>query len=478
MSCGSFSGHAAAVAWTSGPRPSTPTEQNVDTMPRPERPHKHSPRSRKTLRAMGVAFAAAGLAFLGTAPPAAAATPRVSEIALAEIDPTTPLYKLPLLLSLTDIQCPISVSASIGKISLPLVHTKADICGPGETAPDKAVIYLPVFDAATGAYALPDEVNNISVAVDGVSGAASVDMRIPPRPYWVGVGDSYSSGHHQDKSDLKSAACKIDILQGGAIFVVDQLKADNDACNTSPNDEAFSWVTKATDRLNEKLSVPEPWRMKPQVIARSGTAAQDFDKVQSEYDHGQSALMTSLLTEVSPSWNVVSVTGGADDGNYTFASALREYYKEAAGDSGFLGTGLGKRAPEPWKAKWPDCPNIEGIYQNVGRELPGIRASLQGLLERAHATSPGVRTVDLGYPYVLPTDHSCAQNHGSSHGATATIDLLDEMHLSIGHVGDHHVDSRGLLAFDDLQKTLYLGYPHAGQSGQDKVAEAAVAALT
>ena len=189
--------------------------------------------------------------------------------------------------------------------------------------------------------------------------------------------------------------------------------------------------------------------------------------------------MTSLLAEVSSSWNVVSVTGGANDGKYTFANALKEHYEKAMGDRGFMGTKLGAMSPEPWKARWPNCPNIEGIYQNAERELPGIRAALQGVLDRAHETSPGVRTVDVSYPYVLPIDHSCAQNHGSSRGATATIDLLDDMHRSIGHVGDQHVDrSRELLEFDDLQKTLYLGYPHASLTGQDKIADAAVAVLS
>ena len=134
-------------------------------------------------------------------------------------------------------------------------HEVGDLSA-GRAAPHGAVIYIPVFDASTGAYALPDEVNNISVAVDGASGGASVDVRIPPRPYWVGVGDSYSSGHHQEKSDLKGAACKVDILQGGAAFLADHLKADNDACNTTPNDDSFSWVTRAADRLNQKLAHP------------------------------------------------------------------------------------------------------------------------------------------------------------------------------------------------------------------------------
>jgi Glycine rich protein len=388
------------------------------------------------------------------APPSGGSAPAVSAITADAIDSTTPLYEIPLTLALTGGSCPSSVSVQLG--SLPPVSDP--VCAAGGSVPVTTQVLLRPWSGTQ--VLLPGS------SVTASSGTASVSLSLPPAPVWVGVGDSYSSGHHQDRSHW---------------LCIDQTPR----CGVpgSGNDPGFAWETRATGQVNSALKVPDSWHMIWNVPARSGAATSSFEA-------NQVGSMENALGQHAGSWNVVSVSGGADDGKYTFATAVQDWY-ELAIASGNIRTGV-------WLASSTNigCPDENDVYRTARSQRSDIGRNLASVLAQAAQKSPGTRLLDLYYPYILKSGDGCAKGSlGVKHGATATINMLDAAHDDVPKVLKEMDASAGPVIQLDLrdpatifgsaknplslmQRIAYFGYPHPTATGQQDIADMAVAALT
>jgi hypothetical protein len=217
--------------------------------------------------------------------------------------------------------------------------------------------------------------------------------------------------------------------------------------------------------------------MTTDVEARSGVSAASFRT-------GQIPGMKVSLLAHPGSWNVVSVSGGADDGKFTFDDAIQNWYEIA------LLSGQLRRGVWTANASSPGCPDTDDLYATARAQRTNVRDSLAAVLIQAVKTSPGVRLLDLYYPYVLPHSAFCAGDHsilGESHGTTAVVNMLDsahdgvpaEVHSAVPSAGPvyqldlrdpsesfgAHTDPRDL-----LQETAYFGYPHPSATGQFLIA--------
>jgi hypothetical protein len=209
------------------------------------------------------------------------------------------------------------------------------------------------------------------------------------------------------------------------------------------------------------------------VVGRSGHASSEYAT-----DGQRAAMLNDLHDHHLGSWNVVSITGGADDGKYTFADAIEDWYKAA------IAHGELYRGVWTADATAPGCPNSEGIYKTALKERPNITENLRGILNDAMKESPGTRAVDVYYPYALPRSAYCAKDHfPHQHGTTAAANMLASAHDALrGLDGLIQVDLRAdefsggdprLL----LQTIAYYGFPHPNAQGQGRIAAMTASAV-
>ena len=304
-------------------------------------------------------------------------------------------------------------------------------------------------------------------------------IHTPKAPIWVALGDSVSSGHNQA---VDAPGCANPLLD-----------PDGLGCGVIPNDGLFSWTDRASTLLNRSRAVPSPWTFQrdgnisqsltADVLAQSGSST-------SGVINGQLPTALTLLARHSDSWNIVSVTGGADD--VGFKNELEIWY-------GIHTYGNPPYDQSPWNVAGPlsyakvtnpldpACPNTNAIYNRTIASGSSITTNLQSIVNQAQAVAPGTRVVDMLYPYVVETSNPCAQNYknrllGQWNGERATVDVLDDTHLAVKSVGVVHVDPRKGAGFGStplayLQLTRYWGYPHPNDSGQMRLAAVAASSV-
>jgi hypothetical protein len=286
-------------------------------------------------------------------------------------------------------------------------------------------------------------------------------LTMPAAPIWAAIGDSYSSGHHQDADE---PTCT------NGIPVISQLCPPQ---TLALNDLAFSWVGRAIDRLN--TNVPSRWQYLPMFEARSGLTTTQVIESQSL------ARATQAIAAVGPTWSIISFTGGADDSE--FAQALVDFYLTAS----HVVTQL-----RPWAVKKAaDCPDTEALFNRVLSRETAISNNLNTFLDKGRAASHSVRFIDMLYPHVLNKTNICEpdrevpdqSNPGATitrHGAGSVVDELDRFHLNLLGPDVIHIDPRALFGpspLTKIQQTRYYGYPHPNDAGQAKMAAAAYKAL-
>ncbi len=384
-------------------------------------------------------------------PPVPPSGARVTSVASA-VTSTTPLWTLDLTVKLADVVCPAKVSISLG------TWTKTQpICGQGATAPPEIHVPWKVF---YGNRSLTPN-SNVSVSAYVIKskaphyGGASTTLKVPPAPAWIGAGDSFSSGHHQDRDNISCTPkppfpCSPDSLIA--------------------NDDSFSWVTRATTKLNK--NVPSEWRYATAVVAKSGASTSQM------FDQGQIAYAVKAFNNAHQgSWNILSLTAGAD--NVPFQGTLEAFY-------GQHWTGM----PKPWAVKnWQDCPDTNSLYAAAQREKANGQADLNRALSDVRASTPSTRFVDILYPYILNSGNVCAQNRQlplnpndltqwtTWHGANDVVDVIDSMHATFSGSDVSTVDLResfGASPLQKIQQTRYFGYPHPDAGGQNAMANSAV----
>jgi hypothetical protein len=370
--------------------------------------------------------------------------PKIASIR-QRIGPTTPMYKMDLAVELQNVMCPAALTLTAGSLATRTVT----ICSSGQVAPPILRLHQPVFDGS--GQLSPDSEFSVSASIN--EGPRYVTtLATPPPPIWIGVGDSFTSGHNQaaDRPHCWILA----------------------SCGVTPNDPQFSWVSNKTEsaaaKLNALLKVPASWAMASHMVALSGASATNYKS------QGQLDAMESDLETHAGSWNVVSFTGGGNDVN--LALTLTEYYY-------FHKNG------KPWSVRsWSagKCPDSESIYRRAIKDGAKIRAALEGIVSAASASSASTRFVSINYPYLVAVENVCGIDHltksgATWHGSNSAVDALNDIHQQVRAPGLVHVDLRQ--AFDttdglsDLQLRRYFGYPHPNFEGQQLIAILAASAI-
>lgn len=370
------------------------------------------------------------------------------------VGPTTPLWNLDVSVDAALVICPATLVMTIGTW-----EKRQEMCGIGASNPTSYRFNWKVFSASKR---LSPGQNASIVAYIAKSdgpryGGPTTTLAVPPAPAWIGAGDSYSSGHHQDRDNITCVP--------------------NQPFNCAPdsliaNDNAFSWVTLAADQLNR--DVPAEWRYSVAIVAQSGVSTGQM------LEQGQLDRALAGFSAHAGAWNILSITGGAD--NVPFNKTLEKFYSDHI---------LGK--PKPWDVKtWKDCPDVNALYAAVLSEKSNITSDLIRALDMIRTQAPSARIVDVTYPYVLKSDNVCAINRvvpidpsdltqtAVWHGTTDVIDALDSTHAVVAGTDILKVDLRSVFGTNplpELQLTRYFGYPHADASGQRKTAAQAVKML-
>ncbi len=369
------------------------------------------------------------------------------------VSPTTPSWILDVSADLTNVSCPASLIVTVGTW-----EKRPRICGVGETAPSTLRFGWKVFDPSRS-LSPGSNVPITAYVARSKEAHYGTTLLVPQAPPWAGLGDSYSSGHHQDKDDIGCVPQDLPIV------------GPCHPASLTENDPAFSWVTRAVAKLN--TGVPAIWKYKELLLAQSGvTTGQMFDQ-------GQVRSMARTIANLGQTWSIVSLTGGAN--NVDFLNTLRDFYQ------GHLS---GK--PKPWNVtNWSDCPDTQALYNRLLNQKATIRSDLSEIVAQGRAASSSVRFVDMLYPYVLKSDNVCNVDRQipdpndltkslTWHGAGSVIDELDKLHLEPNGSDVTHVDPRNIFGpnpLPEIQKTRYFGYPHPDDSGQAKMASAAIRAL-
>jgi hypothetical protein len=304
-------------------------------------------------------------------------------------------------------------------------------------------------------------------------------VHTPKPPVWVGVGDSYSSGHHQTTSQPNCAK------EAPWPFT----------CQPSDlveNDPSFSWVTVATGKYNVSLHTPTAWQIQPLVVAKSGDPTSKFgngtynSNPSSWASTGQAGRMSVELFTRYNSWNVVSMNGGADD--TIWVGAMTQWYTDNFNNG-----------RNPWAVSAiVYCPDTESVRNDLHtNNLTGnITANLQGIIAVAGNASPGVRVLDENYPYVVDygtqtTGNPCYSdwniNGTTYHGVKSVIDTLNSAHSALTGSRMKIVDVKTAFGVNNTVSNGYIqliqiyGYPHpsgGSSGGQNKIADTAVSVLT
>lgn len=307
----------------------------------------------------------------------------------------------------------------------------------------------------------------------------ALKVRTPRRPVWVGVGDSTSSGHHQTTDEPGCAE------EAPWPFTCEP-------ADLVPNDASYSWVSSAASKVNTSLHVPSGWQTQPVVVAKSGQATSEFGNGTfasnpSEWaSTGQAGRASVELYSRYNSWNVVSMTGGANDTNWY--DVMRQWYIDNFSN--------GK---EPWDVSTVlECPNTEAVWQTLQSAslTASIAANLQGIVEVAAAASPGVRVLNLNYPYVVDygtqsTGNPCYSDwniNGTDYrGVKSVVDALNAARAAVTGARVKNVDVKSAFGVNTtvsggyLQLTRIYGYPHPSggpSGGQNRMADQASSVLT
>lgn len=391
----------------------------------------------------------------GTAPPPAPNPGAKVTSVSYDITSKTPRWNLDLTVGLKGVTCPANVKITLGS------WTKtATACGTGQTPPSTIHYLWKVFD---GSHKLtPKGTVPVTAFVAGAKDGqlTGVNFTLPDAPVWGAPGDSYSSGHHQDKDNISCIPKNLPII--GSCHPVSLLE----------NDADFSWVTRAVDQINK--NVPVEWRYRILLEARSGATTREM------FEQGQIDRVMSAVAAHGRTWSVISFTGGAN--NLDFGGVLTSFYAR------FFPLELVK----PWGVKnWGDCPDTQLLYNRYLDQRTTIQSDLAEIIVRGRAASPSVRFVDMLYPYVLKSDNICQVNrqipgpndltHSITwHGAGSVIDAIDGLHLALTGDDIYRVDLRPEFGANPLPRTQqarYYGYPHPADSGQKLMGNLAVAAL-
>jgi alpha-tubulin suppressor-like RCC1 family protein len=427
-------------------------------------------------------------------PPPPSSTGRILSLTPGEIKPTTPLYRIPFTATLADFTCPAKLVMSMGATGDPLVRQTIEVCGAGQPPPSSLDFTVPVFDPTSGVATRPGSTAALTViavnaqgTTDGKSYSTPVDL--PPRPLWVAVGDSYTSAHHQDR-DVPANVTPLCVYIPNA--------ADSSICSLKWNDRAWSWTQRATNDVNAALGVPDAWKMQNYNVGMSGAKAVDYEKSGPPTSKcigcGELESATALLELAPRSWNVLSVSGGANDAH--FKEVLEVFYGQASvrdlfgGPVGWVG-GVNQPMGKPWAVPVKQlCPNTKKVVEDAKQTASAVTKSLQQVITKAREKSPGVRVVDLNYPYVVPADNPCFDapfGHfpdGQGTGAKAAADTLEKTHAEAvkGLDGVYPIDQRALFGSSNplpwIQLTRYYGFPHVNSSGQEVIARKAADLLT
>jgi hypothetical protein len=189
--------------------------------------------------------------------------------------PKTPLWDLDLVVKPPGgLSCPISVTVT----STGITGTGSSN-DPGSTC-ESIKVRMPVFKGTNEM--IPDGSNDFSVQVSDESGtliAFTDALKVPPAPIWIALGDSTSSGWNQKANSWTS------------------YKA---------NDAGVAWPDTAYKAINIKYKVPSVWAMGYNPLAVGG-------KTSTYVAETEDPQMVKSLSLQTNSWNVVSVTGGAND---------------------------------------------------------------------------------------------------------------------------------------------------------------------
>jgi hypothetical protein len=384
--------------------------------------------------------------------------------------PGTPLYNIDLTVGLSSVTCPATLSLTTGAMR-PITKP---ICATGEEPPDSVHVLQPVFDASTSLE--PDSEVTVTAAVDGNS-AYSTTIATPLAPVVIGVGDSYVSGHHQDADRPKCVAGSDRWL----VLIVKHTKCDS---GVKPNDEAFSWIRRTKDDINERLAPPPQWEMEVQDFAKSGATTTEFGDASKTPGSdawaagGQVAQMVNALEDHSASWNIVGLSGGADDAK--FSDVLAKFYADH----------FDQARPKPWDVTDTiDCPRASPVFDRLIDKYPTIKSNLQKIVDIVRAEGSAYRVIDIDYPYVVNSGNLCGPPFSYTIkkttyrdvGSNTVVKELALLHGGVAGNNVQHVDLRGLFGTTSpssrLQLTRLYGYPHPNDTGQDAIASAAADAV-
>jgi streptogramin lyase len=386
----------------------------------------------------------------------------------ASVAPKTPLWKIDLtgdVSSLVPTTCSQTLHAVVVIVDDQARRRKVQpkICDAGGTPTTKVKARWPVFingDSGGQKYLLqPDRDYVATVTIKELGESVSSTIHTPKAPVWVAVGDSYSSGHHQN-ADLPWCT---------------SLDA---TCGLFENDPLFAWPSRAVTTLNANRSVPAAWRMTTLVAAQSGQTTGQYGNQRNE--------MVSQLAARAGSWNVVSLNGGGND--VDLISFIGAWYATHAFQM--------LETPGPWAISGDPfsspqeardtCPRTDLEYFDLQLKKTQMYTNLQTVINEAEAASSGVRLVDVTYPYVVDTSNPCNLDYSKRvlgvkdtfKGAKALVDGIAQVHGQLQSVAMYRVDLRTSQGFGTtpmayLQTTRLFGYPHANESGQNKVAELA-----
>jgi len=401
----------------------------------------------------------------------------------AGITTGNPLYTMNVSFNLSGVVCPAKIRVTIGSS---LTRYK-QLCNAGDTAPTSgsvnniSVLSLNPVTSYTVTATVDD--NN------GTSPQASGTLTTPQVPVWVGVGDSYSSGHHQDQDEpcnlngtldshsfqYAAAAYALNGTWDGTCLATD----GSGATSLTPNDTSFSWVQRARDQLMSRLSVPSQWTMLVDNVAHSGALAQNYTQAGPESNTcngcGEKDEMVSALQARAGSWNIVSISGGGNDAN--LEGILHDFYSSTQGQG------------QPWVVTdRSTCPNTDQMDTNIQNVSQGVHDALTNVLSAARTTDSNVRLVAITYPYILNPDSLTSVCGGDWTGATPhigvfhAVDDMDSIITGLAVSGLQVVDLRTAGGFatnplNDIQQTRYFGYPHPNADGQTAIASAVVGKL-
>jgi hypothetical protein len=337
--------------------------------------------------------------------------------------------------------------------------TSAGINSGQFTGCPNVAVRMPVFEAG-GPQMNPDANNAFTVQMSDGSQQATwtQELKLPKAPVWIAVGDSTSSGWNQTSN--------------GYFY--------------SPNDVSYSWPNTAYQAINTEYQVPPSWAMSLDSLARGGWKlgnvgdsclipdGDTFEERDTILCSQDLAMRNSLVTQ-KDSWNVVSVTGGAND--LDLGGVLKKFYCEESK----LCPGT-HPAVLPWNvpsgsAETMACPDTNSmgilLHGNTGRN---IKTAIQKLLNDARHADPNVRLLDQWYQQVVPPVNVCGPSIARNgittwYGATAVIrDLNGEHHLADKAVGSiATLDSSTIFANDilgSLQLIWVWGYPHLNGASQ------------